>query len=84
MRDRRAELKAKKERKRAAKPRVAKIGDGSRYRWDTEGKRWRCARCGWSVVPRVLYRPQLAHGKECGFNPNRRGANQKKKLERSA
>ncbi len=93
MRDRRAELKAKKELKRAAKPCMAKItekfpdegkswfrfGDGSRYRWDAEGKRWRCARCGWGVVPGVLYRPQFAHDKECGFNPERRSAKRKKK-----
>lgn len=88
MRDRRAELKAKKKLKWAEKPRVAYIpekfpderksefrpGDGSKYCWDAEGKRWRCARCGWGVVPGVLYRPRFAHDKACGFNPERRSA----------
>ena len=91
-RDKRAGRKHRKQLTREAMRRAAKItvkfpdkgkaefrpGDGSRYGWDAEGNRWRCAKCGWGVVPRVLYRPQFAHDKACTYNPERRGAKKKR------
>lgn len=56
-------------------------GDRSIFWWDTVAERWRCTKCGWGVVPRVLYKPRYAHKGWCPSNPKRVGA--KKKREAS-